>query len=221
MPRALIIEDETKLLRHLEEVMCLEGFSVCTCSTYAEMEEFLNPPVKRIDVILLDRLLQRRDTAEMMPQIKLSFPDTKVVVVSAINTPAEKTALLDLGADDYIAKPFDPDELIARVRAVMRRVPAEPRFGNVILNPDRRTVRVDDLEVPLQNREFLLLNALMKNPGKVFDKAFLLENLWEMSAEVESNVIEATVSKVRKRLEDIGANFTIKSMRNRGYWIEE
>lgn len=221
MARVLIIEDEAKLLMHLEEVMHLEGFSVFTCSTYSELENFLSLPVKRIDVVLLDRLLQRRDTATLMSRIKLELPTAKVVVVSAINTPAEKAALLDLGADDYVAKPFDSDELVARVRAVMRRVPVEPCFGNVILNTEKRSIRVGGAEVALQNKEFLLLRALMQSPGKVFDKSFLYENVWEMSTEVESNVVEATVSKLRKRLEEIGASFTVKSMRNRGYWIEE
>ena len=219
--RILIVEDEAKLLSHLDRIIRDEGYSTFTCSSYIELETLLKIPVKRFDVIVLDRLLHGRDTAQLITHIKQNLTDTKLLVLSAINTPTEKTQTLDLGADDYVAKPFDRDELIARIRALLRRAPSEIRFGNVILDSERRTMKVGEQEVSLQNKEFILLRTLVRSPGKIFDKNYLYEHVWEMSTEVESNVVEATVNKLRRRLEQIDASFSIKSMRNKGYWIEE
>lgn len=219
--RILIVEDEIKLLSHLAKTISDEGFSTFTCASFTELENLLKIPVKRFDVVILDRLLHGKDSAEFVTRMKEVLPEVKIMILSAINSASEKAALLDLGADDYVAKPFSNGELIARIRALLRRSRPELKFGNVILNTERRTAKVDDKEFPLQNKEFTLLRTLIRTPGKVFNKIFLYEHVWEMSTEVESNVVEATVNKLRRRLEEAGANVSIKSMRNKGYWIEE
>ncbi|MGE3387480.1 MAG: response regulator transcription factor, partial [Bdellovibrionales bacterium] len=119
--RVLIVEDEAKLLNHLERMIRNEGFSTFTCTSFSALELLLNISVKRFDVVVLDRLLHGRDTATLITQIKHALPEAKVLILSAIDTPAEKAQLLDLGADDYVAKPFDSDELIARIRVLLRR----------------------------------------------------------------------------------------------------
>lgn len=219
--RILIVEDEAKLLIHLARTITDEGFSTFTCASFAELENLLKIPVKRFDVVVLDRLLHGKDSAELVTRMKEVLPEVKIMILSAINSASEKTALLDLGADDYLAKPFSSDELVARIRVLLRRNRPEIKFGNIILNTEKRTARVGDKEIPLQNKEFALLRTLIRTPGKVFNKIFLYEHVWEMSTEVESNVVEATVNKLRRRLEESGANVSIKSMRNKGYWIEE
>lgn len=221
LQRVLIVEDEVKLLRHLSDTIGAAGFSVFTTATYNELETMLRLPVKRFDVIVLDRLLVGRDSASLIGTMKKEVPDAKIIVVSAINTAAEKTALLDMGADDYLSKPVDSEELIARIRALLRRSRPEIQLGDVILNTDTRTFKVRDDEVSLTNKEFALLRTLMKAPGKVFSKSFISEQVWEMSAEADSNVVEVTVNKIRKRLQDAGATVSIKNTRNIGYWIEE
>lgn len=219
--RILIVEDETKLLSHLSKTFADEGFSTFTCASFVELENLLKIPVKRFDVVILDRLLHGKDSAELINRMKEVLPEVKIMILSAINSASEKAALLDLGADDYLAKPFSSEELIARIRVLLRRNLPELKFGNVILNTEKRTAKVDGKEIPLQNKEFVLLRTLIRTPGKVFNKIFLYEHVWEMSTEVESNVVEATVNKLRRRLEDAGTNVSIKSMRNKGYWIEE
>src|SRR5689334_13837017 len=98
--RILIVEDEVKLLDHLSGILGEEGFSCFTCASYRELEKMLELPVKRFDLILLDRLLHGKDSAEMIGPIKRQLPDVQIMVLSAINTSAEKAALLDMGADD-------------------------------------------------------------------------------------------------------------------------
>lgn len=219
--RILIVEDEKKLLDHLSQTFTEEGFSSFTCESFRDFEHMLEFPVKRFEVIVMDRLLHGKDSAELLSKIKVKIPDTKIMVLSAINSAAEKTALLNSGADDYLAKPFDSQELIARVRALLRRNRTDLEFGNVVLDLDSRTMNVSDQVIHLTNKEFILLRTLMQAPQKVFNKAFLYEQVWEVHADIDSNVVEATVTKLRRRLEDSGATVHIKNARNLGYWIEE
>jgi DNA-binding response OmpR family regulator len=219
--RILVVEDEIKILGHLTQTIAEEGYSTFTCTSYTELENLLKLPVKRFDVVVLDRLLNAKDSASLINQIKSVLPEVKILIVSAINTPTEKAALLDLGADDYLAKPFDSAELIARIRALLRRNLPEDRIGNLVLNSEKRSVTVDQKELSLQNKEFVLLRTLVQAPGKVFNKIYLYEHVWRVSTNVESNVVEATVNKLRRRLEEAGATCSIKSLRNKGYWIEE
>ncbi|NJL24399.1 MAG: response regulator transcription factor [Calothrix sp. SM1_5_4] len=220
-PRVLIVEDEIKLLENLRRLLGAEGFVVEACSTVGDFQKALEEPSNDIDVIVLDRLLQGYDSADLLPRIKGRLPEAKLMILSAINTAAEKASLLDSGADDYLAKPYHAGELVARVRALLRR--SAPRLGiaNVSLDLENRTMTVEGVEIPLTNKEFTLLKTLVRTPGKVFSKAFLYREVWGVSCDIESNVIEATVNKLRRRLKECGAGVEIRNMRNAGYWVEE
>jgi DNA-binding response OmpR family regulator len=219
LPRILIVEDEIKLLNHLVDSIRAEGFSVFTCSSYRELENLLTLPVQ-FDAVILDRLLHGRDSAELLNQAKQIF-EARVMILSAINTSSEKAALIDAGADDYLAKPFDGEELAARLRALLRRDVPDLKLSNVVINSTDRTILVDNSEIPLPNKEFVLLRTLAQTPGRIFNKAFLYKKVWEMNPDVESNVVETTVNKLRRRLKEAGARVNIRNARNSGYWIEE
>ncbi|MBS1970064.1 MAG: response regulator transcription factor [Bdellovibrionales bacterium] len=219
--RILVVEDEVKLLQRLSETLQEQGYWILPCESYQHLEELVLLNDQRFDVIILDRLLHSKDSAGFITAIKQRQPECKILVLSAISTSAEKAAILNMGADDYMSKPFDSDELAARVRVLQRRSRPEVRFGNLVLNIEDRTLIADDQVVPLQNKEFALLRTLIQSPGKVFNKNDLYEQVWGISTDVESNVIEATVNKLRRRLKEVDAGITIKNMRNIGYWIEE
>lgn len=217
----LIVEDEIKLLNHLEEKMKSEGFAIFKCGTYIELQQFVKEDHPPIEIIILDRLLNGYDSANLLTEIKEAMPDVKIIVLSAINAANEKINLLDQGVDDYLSKPFDIDELVARMRALLRRNSKELAFGNIVLDIEKRFAKVNGQDVFLQNKEFALLKTLVKTPGKIFNKKMLYEYVWEMNADVESNTVETAVNKLRRRLEEAGANVQIKSLRYKGYWIEE
>lgn len=219
--RILIVEDEPKLLAHLVQTMKMEQFSVSHIESFQDLENLIQDPSHRYDVIVLDRLLHGKDSASLVPQIKLKMPDTKVLILSAINTGSEKASLLYLGADDYLSKPFDTEELIARVKVLMRREFLQIQFGNVKLDFHNRTMVVENNEIALPNREFNLLRTFMQSPGRIFSKALLYEQVWEFKSDVESNVVETTVNKLRRRLSEAGATIQIRNSRNAGYWLEE
>lgn len=220
-PRLMVVEDELKLLNNLVSLFNDEGFEVFSGSTFVDLENLLSGTGRRHDVIVLDRLLHGRDSAELISRIKDEMTGTKVLVLSAINTSSEKASVLDKGADDYLAKPFSGDELVARVRALLRRDVRQLKLGNLLLDEEKRVLRVGAQESSLTNKEFDLLKMFVKSPGKVFSKAFLGQQIWELSADAESNVVEATVNKLRRRLEELGVQLKIKNARNAGYWIEE
>ena len=219
--RILIVEDELSLRSHLADLFAEQGFSIFTCGAVSELEKLITLPVNPVDVIILDRLLNGKDAGTLIPDIKTAVHGVKIMVLSAINTPAEKALLLDLGADDYLAKPFSGEELIARVRVLLRRNNSVLRVGNLLLNVEDRKIFIGDNEMQLTNKEFLFLKTLVQSPGKVFNKEHFYARIWEMSPDVESIVVDTTVNKLRRRFEELGASVEIKNARGVGYWIEE
>lgn len=221
MDKILVVEDEVRLLDHLSHLLKEEGFEVVPESTMGALESIADKPSQSFDLLLLDRMMEGKDTADILQKVKASLPLSKILVLSAIGTSSEKIRLLDLGADDYLAKPFDSHELVARVKALLRRDRVEIQFGNIALNSDSRTMKVSGKELSLPNKEFVLLRTLLQVPGRVYSKSFLYEQVWDMKSDVESNVVETTVNKLRKRLSEAGALIHIKNARSSGYWVEE
>lgn len=219
--RILLIEDEDRLLEHLSQLLREGGFEVSAHSSIEELERIADRPEEPFDLLLLDRMMDGKDTADLFERLKSSLPLSKILVLSAIDTSAEKIRLLDLGADDYLAKPFDSQELLARVKALLRRDRVNLQFGNITLNSESRTINVDGQEFSLPNKEFVLLRTLLQIPGRVYSKGFLYQQVWDMKSDVESNVVETTVNKLRRRLTEAGARISIRNARSSGYWVEE
>lgn len=222
-----LIEDEEKLLAMLASSLRTEGFLVRTCASIEEAEALVRGREPAPDLVVLDRLLHNRDGIDFIEPLRSAYPDVKILILSAINTAVEKAAALDRGADDYLAKPFSSVELLARMRALGRRpsaasakTAAHIKFGNLLLDTIARSVIIEDKRYNLPNKEFLLLRTFIEHPGKVFSKQVLFEQVWDISADAETNVVEATINNLRKRLRDMQANAVIKNMRNAGYWIE-
>lgn len=216
----LIVEDEARLLDFLVEKISAEGFHVTQSYTFEDLKQQIIHLIPKPDVIVLDRLLGGKDSALLVPQIMNNCPYSKILILSAINSSTEKANLLDQGVDDYLAKPFEAAELIARIRVLLRRNSNELSFSNIVLDLEKRVVKVDENEIYLQNREFLLLKTLMKIPGKIYNKKYLYEHVWEVNSDVESNVVEATVNKLRRRMEEAQAKIKINCIRYKGYWVE-
>lgn len=216
----VIVEDETKLVSLLEAELA-KSFSVSTLTSYAGFADSVERATLICDVIVLDRMMNGHDTLKLLPSLKSKFPQTHVLILSAINTPSEKATALDLGADDYLSKPYANEELVSRIKVLARRLPSEIRFGNIAIDVDHRLVTVGEEAVNLAVKEYRLLWALMRNPRKVFSKAELYQDVWQTNAEIESHSIETTVNKLRRKLEEAGARPTIRNSRNLGYWIEE
>jgi DNA-binding response OmpR family regulator len=203
-PRVLVVDDEPMVREVLERYLSREGFQVTTASdgeealaTFAETEP---------DLVVLDLMLPRLDGYEVFRWLRERAP-TPVIVLTARGEETERVIGLDRGADDYIAKPFSPREVVARVRAVLRRAgggeatPAVIGFGNVRVDTGRRTVYVRGEPVQLTRKEFDLLVLLASNPGITFTRTQLLEEVWDFAWDGDSSTVTVHVRRLREKIE--------------------
>ncbi|MGE0762635.1 MAG: response regulator transcription factor [Bdellovibrionales bacterium] len=224
MAFVFLVEDENKLAQSIGDHLRLEGFLFDHCARYEDVLPCLRALDRIPGVLVLDRLLFGQDSLPLIEDIRAEFPEMGILILSAIGSPQEKASAIDRGADDYLAKPFAFAELVARIRSLdrrNRRTSPHVRMGNVTLDEQNRCLLVDGQKMVLTNKEFLLLRLLVRHPGRVFSKATVLESVWEVSADSESNVVEATVNSVRKKLREAVASIEVKNMRNVGYWLED
>ncbi len=221
--KLVLLEDDQKLAQLLIQSLKDIGFNTEHCVNLDEFKEVLKKNTK-IDFFILDRLVGPEDTKSIMADLRKDRPLTPIIVLSAISTPNEKTDLLNLGVDDYIGKPFSTQELIARMRALLRRMSVPPQnyiqVGNLIIDSTKRIISVENRTELLPAKEFLLLHTLSQQTGRVWNKNDLLDYIWGQTIDVETNVVEATIANIRKKLNDLGAKASIKNARNMGYWIE-
>lgn len=226
----LIAEDDPRLGRYLEEAFRSKGWKVSTVTTYGALKERIEnsaATAEPAEVAILDRMLFGDDTIELLPLLRTRSPQMKILFLSVVDSADQKANALDKGADDYMSKPFSLEELTARIHALSRRSSSSPtqrstecRLGNLTLDLLGHNCFVDKKRVDLSNKEFRLLACLMERPGTVFNKYQLLEKVWDIHADIESNVVETTVRNVRRKLEDASSSASIQSRRNVGYWVE-
>lgn len=225
MLNILVVEDDLKISKHIEDLMQSEGWLCHRIDSISALNELLLSSHTEFDLILLDRLLHRSDTKAYVGEIRKKWARTPILVLSAINSPLDRTELLNLGVDDYLGKPFLNQELVARIRALCRRAKQQEEtrriVGNTVLYFDRFAIQVNGgREIILPHKEFLLLKHVTKVPGKVFNKNDMLAAIWGGESSVESNVVEAAVNSLRRRLEASGSSCRLKNLRNAGYYIE-
>ncbi len=215
--RFLLIEDNTKLAGSVVERLQLDGHAVDHAETLDAAETCL--AVADYDLILLDIMLPDGDGRDFLQQQRRAATSTPVIVITARSAVSDRVSLLDLGADDYITKPFDFSELEARCRAVLRRLGGAAanllEHSDTILDPTAGELRFDGRTVSLRNRELRLLEVLFKSPGQVFSKGHLMDRLFSFADEASENAIEVYVGRLRKRLD--GSSARIETVRGLGY----
>lgn len=215
--RFLLIEDNVKLANAITERLQLDGHAVDYVGTLEAANSCMD--VADYDLILLDIMLPDGDGRDFLSRQRKAKKRTPVIVITARSAVSDRVSLLDIGADDYMTKPFDFSELEARCRAVLRRQGgvAENRktFANTTLDATAGELEFDGKVVTLRNRELRLIEVFFTTPGQVFSKTHLLDRLFSLSDEASENAIEVYVARLRKRLEGSGAK--IETVRGLGY----
>lgn len=220
--RVLLVEDELEMARALTVVLSQNQYIVDHMETLTLAREAIRERVH--DVIILDRQLPDGDGLELLRELRAADDKTPVVVLTAHNLTLDKVCGLDDGADDYLGKPFQADELMARLRAVVRR--SETYFGRVVtegnvrLTLDTHEVSVADQPLVLPRREMLVLKTLMRRSGRTVLRRILEEAVYGFDDEIQSNALDSHVSRLRKRLIEADASVTIHSMRGLGYLLK-
>jgi DNA-binding response OmpR family regulator len=215
--RVLLVEDDPQLGDGLTVGLRQSGFAVDWVKDGAAADQALS--TETFDVVVLDLGLPKLAGMEVLKRLRARGQTLPALILTARDTTADKIAGLDSGADDYLVKPVDLDELAARIRAIVRRAAgrAEPvlRSGTVTLEPASRRVTMADAPIELSAREFAVLHALMENAGRVMSRAQLESSIYGWRDEPDSNALEVHIHHLRKKL---GTDF-IKTLRGVGYMI--
>lgn len=221
--RLLVVEDSERLASLMARILTDSGHVV----DVAENLDMAHTSIKAVeyDVVILDLSLPDGDGREILDSLRQNKHNVLVLVATARGDVFSRVQALDAGADDYIVKPVDGDELIARVRALSRRArqiqSEQLTFGNVSLDQVSLTLTVGGRLVSISPRELSALSALMKCQGRVLRREKLEQAIYAFDDEVTDNAIEATISRLRRRLDSLAATIEIVAMRGIGYVLTE
>ncbi len=219
MSRLLVVEDDPGIRKMLVDLLKENHFQVESVNTADDALQYLNTYV--FDLVILDRGLPDGEGIDVLEQIRGKGKQMPVLLLTAMGSVEDKERGLESGADDYLTKPFAVRELMARVKALLRR-PVEYtgnliRFENLELDPDSHTVRKESREIKLSKNEFSLLEFLMRNPNQVFSSAALLDRVWDSDSEVTEQAIQSCVKRLRKRIDEDGKGSYIETIYGVGY----
>lgn len=223
--RILLAEDEPAVRHYIQKALTKLGMSIQTVGSVQDAETALL--TNEFDLLILDRILSDDDAIHRLSHFRTKYPNQRVLIVSGKNKPEDKIGGLDRGADDYLAKPFHIDELIARIRSLLRR--NDHRFirdhilrvGDLELNLESKNCKRKDSSIELSAQEFKLLYLFASHPKKIFSKEEILERLWDESFDPHSNVVEAAIKRLRSKINLKGMAPLIQSKRGVGYCFGE
>lgn len=224
--RVLVVDDESRILNFLTSKLRASGYEVLTASDGAEAVERVQ--AEEPDLVVLDILMPKKDGFETLKELR-TFSPVPTIILSAKGTNADKVKGLSLGADDYLAKPFSPDELVARIEAVRRRVgPSEKRktyerlsLGKVTIDFTKRLVLMKGQEIRLTRIEWLLLSELSQNAGKLMLYSDLLTRIWGPEYRDDVQILRTWISRLREKIEsEPDCPRLIRTIPKTGYIIE-
>jgi two-component system response regulator MprA len=222
--RILVVDDEPAVREAIERALRLEGYEVALAADGHEALERIDsrPP----DALVLDLLMPRVDGLELCRRLRHSGDRTPVLMLTARDAVADRVTGLDAGADDYLIKPFALDELLARLRALLRR--SEPggrreplRFVDLELDPVSFEVRRGEREIELTRTEFLLLELFLRHPRQVLTRSIIFENVWGYDFGPRSNSLEVYMGYLRRKTEADGEPRLLHTVRGVGYVLKE
>ncbi|WP_062461781.1 response regulator transcription factor [Demequina soli] len=223
--RVLVVDDEPRLTSIMERSLGESGYAVDVAHTSDVALERI--AVEPYDLLILDVMLagSPMDGYALCTEIRRTHPDVPILMLTALGAVPNRVSGLDGGADDYVVKPIHALELLARVRALLRRAPRADapvlRVGALSLDPASRQVTCGPHEVDLTAKEFAVLEYLMRNAGRVVSASELIDHAWDANYDGYSNVVQTYIRYLRRKLEEVGAGDAITTRRGAGYVMED
>ncbi|MBV1689317.1 response regulator transcription factor [Novosphingobium sp. G106] len=217
--RVLLAEDDDEAAGYVERGLEKLGHRVVRVSNGEEALQF--GTTERFDMIVLDRMMPKREGLDVLRGLRSAEIETPVLVLTAMGGISDRVDGLDAGADDYLVKPFDISELVARMNALLRRAArgeaTRIEIGDIAIDLIKRRVTRDGRQVTLQHREFTLLELLMRNAGRPVTRKMFLEQVWGYDFDPKTNVVESHLSRLRAKLRDGFADDPIETVIGQGY----
>lgn len=221
--RILLAEDEKELSKALVAILKHNNYSVDAVYNGDDALDYALS--ENYDAIILDIMMPKKDGLEVLVELRKKEISTPVLILTAKAEVEDRIVGLDMGADDYLTKPFSMGELLARIRAMTRRKstysPNIISIGNLTLNRETFELSTETGSFRLGNKEFQLIEMLMSNPNRLISTEQFMEHIWGYETEAEINVVWVYISYLRKKLTSLGANLEIKATRGVGYTLEE
>lgn len=222
--RILLAEDEVSLSKALKVILERNNYSVDQVYDGEEALSFLS--ADNYDCLILDLMMPKVDGITVLKTMRKEGNMLPVIILTAKSEVDDKVLGLDSGANDYLTKPFNSRELLARIRAITRSKENNEgdsilKMGNTVLMRDTFILKTDSGETRLQSKEFQILELLMQNKNKLISTERLMEKIWGFDSEAEINVVWVYISNLRKKLASLNSNVEIKATRNAGYTLEE
>ncbi len=220
--RILVIEDEKKIASFIKRGLKEEGYVVDVA--YDGEEGHFIATTNDFDLIILDLMLPKLDGMSVCKKIREEKITTPIIMLTAKGDVKDKIKGLDIGADDYITKPFDFQELLARTRAHLRKKESSStqlQVGDLIANLLTHKVERAGQEIILTPKEFILLEYLMRNAGTIITRTMISEHAWDINFDVSSNVIDVYINYLRKKIDEGHKKKLIQTIRGRGYLLQE
>ena len=221
--RILVVEDDRRLARQLKKGLDEQGHSASLA--FDGIEGLEAAQEIEFDVLVLDVMLPGMDGVAMVRQLRQKHIGTPILLLTARDAPEDVIAGLDAGADDYLTKPFSFQILLARLRALSRRKQVDPhtllRIGDLVLDPAAHEVKRAGVLIPLSRTEFIILEMLMRNAGRVISRTRLIEAVWGSDRDVQSNTLDVFIRQLRMKIEAHGSAKLVHTIRGIGYALRE
>ncbi|MEK6758424.1 MAG: response regulator transcription factor [Deltaproteobacteria bacterium] len=220
--RILVIEDEKKVSSFIKRGLEQESYAVDIAEDGIEGQHMAE--VNEYDAIILDIMLPKKNGLDVLKDVKAAGVKTPILLLTARDTVDDRVKGLDLGADDYLTKPFAFEELLARLRVLMRRGGSGTpvlKFADLSLDPATRRARRGETEVELTVKEYALLEYLLRNPNRVLTRTLIAEHVWDQSFDSETNVVDVYVNHLRSKIDKDFPTKLIHTVRGVGYVLKD
>jgi len=221
--RILIVEDDRKVGAFLQKGLREEQYAVDVCRDGEEAVEWAS--INSYDVIVLDIMLPKKDGFAVCRELRQKGMLTPILMLTAKDSVEDKVSGLTEGADDYLTKPFSFEELLARIRALLRRTQDYKtkvlRVGDLEMDTAKRQAIRAGKQIPLSGKEYALLEYLMRNKGRVVTESMIVEHVWDMNYEGTSNIVNVYINYLRKKIDSEFEVKLVRTIRGHGYTIDE